>query len=146
MSESIKKITLFAFLFTLCHFAGAQTDAETEIRAILDRQAACWTAGDLECFMDSYWKSDSLKFVGQSGITYGWQKTFDNYVKNYPDREAMGTLTFDVVDAEQTGPESFFVLGKWHLDREESEDVGGHFTLLWHYIDGQWVIVTDHSS
>lgn len=146
MSESIKKILLAVILFGLSLPVFAQNEAEAEIRSILDRQASCWSEGDLDCFMASYWQSDSLQFVGKSGITYGWQATYDRYVQNYPDREAMGTLTFIVIDAEQTGPDSFFVLGKWHLDREESGDVGGHFTLLWKKIDGRWVIVTDHSS
>lgn len=146
MSESIKKIIFTAILFAIVHFCVAQSSDEARIREILDRQAACWTAGDLDCFMDSYWKSDSLQFVGKSGITYGWQATYDRYVKSYPDREAMGALTFEVIDAKQTGPDSFFVLGKWHLDREKSGDVGGHFTLLWKRIEGEWVIVTDHSS
>lgn len=147
MSESIKKI-IFAgiLLLTGCNNEVEPGDAEAYIRQTLDKQAACWTNGDLDCFMDNYWRSDSLKFVGKSGITYGWQATYDRYTKSYPDREAMGSLTFTVIDAEQTGSENFFVLGKWQLDRKESEDVGGYFTLLWERIDGEWVIVTDHSS
>jgi ketosteroid isomerase-like protein len=146
MSESIKKIFFSAILLAFSLNLKAQDNPETYIRNTLDKQAACWTAGDLGCFMENYWKSDSLKFVGKSGVTYGWQATYDRYVENYPDREAMGALTFTIIEAEQTGPETFFVLGKWHLKREESGDAGGHFTLLWKMIDGTWVIVTDHSS
>lgn len=148
MSETIKKIGLAAILFMItCTFACSQEgNAESHIRQILDRQSAAWSEGDIDGFMENYWHSDSLKFVGKDGITYGWQATLDRYKKSYPDRTAMGTLTFDIVDAEQTGEEIFFVLGKWHLDRDGLENLQGHFTLLWKKIDGQWVIVTDHSS
>jgi hypothetical protein len=40
---------------------------------------------------------------------------------------------------------NYFVVGKWHLQRSIG-DIGGHFTLLWRKIKGQWVIVADHSS
>jgi hypothetical protein len=36
-------------------------------------------------------------FIGKSGITYGWQKTLDNYKKGYPDKEAMGKLHFTLL-------------------------------------------------
>ena len=52
---------------------------EAEIRTLLQKQTEAWNRGDVEGFMEGYWKSDSLMFIGKSGITYGWQKTLDNY-------------------------------------------------------------------
>ncbi len=108
-------------------------------------QVEAWNAGDLEGFMKHYWKSDSLKFIGKSGLKMGWQTTLDNYKSSYPDLDAMGTLSFDILEVEILGNSNAFVIGKWRLDR--SEDVlQGHYTLLWKKIDGAWVIVADHSS
>lgn len=115
------------------------------IKAVLDTQSECWTAGNIDCFMQSYWKSDSLRFIGQSGISYGWDITMNNYKKNYTSKEEMGSLTFDIVDMSLLGPSSCFVIGKYHLSRTVG-DLDGHFTLLWEKIEGQWVIVADHSS
>ena len=120
--------------------------AESTIRATLQRQTECWNQGDLNCFMKGYWESDSLRFIGKSGLKYGWQTTLDNYKKSYPDKEQMGQLSFDIISVEQTGPESAFVIGKWHLSRGEIGDLSGHYTLLWRLIEGEWVIVADHSS
>jgi ketosteroid isomerase-like protein len=39
-----------------------------------------------------------------------------------------------------------YVIGRWHLTRPQIGDAGGHYTLLWRKIKGQWVIVSDHSS
>ena len=84
-------------------------------------------------------------FIGKSGITYGWQKTLDNYKKRYPDTAAMGKLDFDLLEVKRLSVMYFFVAGKWHLTRTIG-DVGGHFTLLFKKVKNKWVIVADHSS
>ena len=108
-------------------------------------QELAWNRGDLEAFMEGYWRSDSLRFIGSSGLTYGWQQTLDNYKKGYPDTDAMGKLKFTILSVEQLSKRSAFVIGKWHLTRKAG-DLSGHYTLLWKKIKGKWVIVADHSS
>ncbi len=108
-------------------------------------QEVAWNNGNLEAFMQGYWRSDSLCFIGSRGLTYGWAQTRANYQKGYPNRDAMGTLTFDILKVELLSKKSAFVIGKWHLARK-SGDVGGHYSLLWKKINGKWVIVADHSS
>ena len=115
------------------------------IRQVMNLQQEAWNRADLNAFMDGYWKSDSLMFVGRNGITYGWQTTLDNYKKTYPTPEAMGKLTFTLVTLEKQSSGSAFLIGKWHLKRVNDE-LGGYFTLLWKKINGKWVIVTDHTS
>jgi len=111
---------------------------------LMKKQEAAWNTGDIEGFMKYYWKSDSLKFIGSSGITYGWQKTLDNYKKKYPDAKTMGKLTFVIKTEEKLSDNSVFIIGSWNLQRENP--VGGYFTLLWKKIKGEWVIVVDHTS
>lgn len=139
--------TLFTLFIFLSPTLSAQTSprAETAIRAVMARQQTAWNLGDLETFMDGYWRSDSLQFIGSRGLTYGWQQTLDNYRKGYPDRAAMGTLTFTLLSVQPLSRKSAFVVGKWHLKRNAG-DLSGHFTLLWKKIKGAWVIVADHSS
>jgi ketosteroid isomerase-like protein len=140
----MKKSLLFIFLFA-SSVAGAQNSEEKEIRHLLAVQTESWNRGDIEGFMQTYWKSDSLMFIGKSGVTRGWQQTLDNYKKGYPDTAAMGKLAFDILSVQQLSPESFFVVGKWMLKRTIG-DVGGHYTLLLRKLKGKWVIVADHSS
>ena len=110
----------------------------------MSAQEEAWNSGDIKTFMSYYWHSDSLKFIGSKGVTYGWQKTLDNYLKAYPTRESMGLLTFTILEATQLSESSIYVVGKWALLKEKP--VNGHFTLLWKKINNQWVIVTDHTS
>lgn len=141
----MKKILLL-LLFTVTASTHAQklTDKQA-ILNVLEQQRGDWNKGDVESFMQSYWKSDSLLFVGKSGPTYGWQKTLDNYKRNYPDKAAMGFLTFGIKKVELITKNRAFVLGSWHLKREKDE-LKGYFTLLLRKIEGVWKIVVDHSS
>ena len=138
-------LLLLITLFYMAQQASAQSVDEMKIRQILDRQTRAWNAGDLDLFMAGYWKNDSLMFIGKSGVTYGWQETLDNYKRGYPDRTAMGELSFQLLELRPLSPDCFFVVGKWHLKRSIG-DLEGHYTLLWKKIKGEWLIVADHSS
>lgn len=129
----------------LAFVSHSQLTDEAKIRSILQQQTEAWNAGDLELFMQGYWKSDSLLFIGSSGVTYGWQKTLDNYKRGYPNRQAMGTLKFEILKVQRLAPNHFFVVGKWMLQREVG-NLSGHYTLIWRLIEGEWKIVSDHSS
>ena len=128
----------------LCtNYLFAQDDS-TAIKDVMNKQIEAWNNGDINTFMQTYWKSDSVMFVS-SPPTYGWQTTLENYKKHYPDTAAMGKLTFNLIKLNQLSPEYYFVVGEWHLKRSAG-DVGGYFTLLFKKINGNWVIVVDHTS
>jgi len=118
---------------------------ENAIRQLLSNQTECWNKGDIEGFMQTYWQSDSLLYVGKSGVTYGWHRTLERYKKSYPDRAAMGTLQFTIIKVQQLSSKMYNVVGKWQLTRV-SGNVEGHYTLLLRKINGKWLIVQDHSS
>lgn len=138
-----KLMFALALLFSLSLFA--QDKGESSIRQMLTEQTKSWNSGDLESFMQPYWKSDSLMFVGKSGVVWGWQPTLDNYKKGYPNRDAMGQLSFDILVVKKLSPDYYHVTGKWMLKRTIG-DVSGHYTLLVRRIKGEWKIVYDHSS
>lgn len=136
----------FLLVIIMSSFASfAQNKDEQAIRNLLNLQKNSWNKGDLNQFMSTYWKNDSLMFIGKSGVTYGWQNTLDNYKKGYPDTAAMGKLQFDILHVNKLSPLYYSVVGKWHLTRSIG-DVGGHFTLLFKKIKDKWLIVCDHSS
>ena len=141
----VKNFFLLVLLFSVCTVSFAQNTNEMAVRNLLAAQTKEWNKGNIPAFMETYWKSDSLMFVGKSGVTYGWQKTMDNYKKNYPDAAAMGKLNFDLLEVKELSKTYFFVVGKWHLTRSIG-DIGGTFTLLFRKIKNTWVIVADHSS
>ena len=133
-------ILLFSSLISF-----TQSKDEAAIRKLMAVQTASWNSGDLEGFMQTYWKSDSLLFIGKNGIKWGWQAALDNYKKGYPDTVAMGKLSFDILLIKRLSADHYYVVGKWSLARSFG-DLSGHYDLLLRKIKGQWVIVADHSS
>jgi hypothetical protein len=141
----MKRYLLLVCLHISCMAAWSQDADETAIRQLLAAQTEAWNRGSIDDFMKGYWESDSLMFIGKSGVTYGYQNTLNNYKKSYRNADEMGTLTFDLIKVQRLSPEYFFVVGRWHLKRNPG-DVGGHYNLLFRKINGKWVIVADHSS
>jgi len=85
-------LTMFALLLLgSCQQPSFQED-ERAIRAVMAQQEADWDAGDVRAFMNGY--ADSVCFIGSKGMTCGREAVTANYVRNYPDKAAMGDLTF----------------------------------------------------
>lgn len=139
------KLPVFCLSLCFAVAAAAQKSDEQRIRSLLAAQTEAWNRGDVEGFMQTYWNSDSLLFIGKSGVTRGWEKTLANYKKGYPDTAAMGKLAFDILKVERLSAGAFFVVGKWML-RRSIGNLSGHYTLLMRKIKGRWLIVADHSS
>lgn len=108
----------------------------------MELQEQAWNQGDLEGFMQGYWKSDSLRFIGSRGLTYGWDATLANYKMEYPDVNAMGRLNFDILHLDCISIDAFLMTGRYTLIREKDEP-SGYFVLLWRKIKGRWVVVSD---
>lgn len=132
-----------AILFSVT--LAAQSKDEKAILQMLEKQNNSWNRGDIAGFMKGYWESDSLMFVGKSGVTYGYNNTLENYKKGYPDVTAMGKLTTTNIRITRLSKKYYFIVGKWHLKRSIG-DLSGHYNLLLQKIKGEWVVVADHSS
>lgn len=139
----IRILFLLVFSFPLILFA--QNRDEQAIRHVLKEQVKNWNTGNIEQYMQGYWKSDSLMFIGKRGVVYGWKTTLENYKKSYPDQASMGKLDFILINLKSLSKEYYWVLGKWRL-RRSTGNLQGNFTLLFHKLNGTWKIVADHSS
>ena len=134
-------IPILLLIMTSC---SKNPSSQKEILTVMDMQEKAWSDGDIDAFMQGYWQSDSLMFVGKNGIQYGWQTTLDNYKKSYPDKAAMGKLEFEVIKLE-VNENTAYMLGKWSLIRKE-DNPNGYFTLYWKKINDNWKITIDHTS
>lgn len=141
--ECMKKY-LFSLLAVLIVMSALAQDRQA-ILNVMSAQQHAWNRGDLNAFMQGYWKSDSLMFVGKKGPNYGWQTTLDHYKKGYPDKSAMGQLSFGIKKVEVLDKTNAFVFGSWQVKRTK-DVLSGYFTLWFRKINGQWKIVVDHTS
>jgi len=125
-------------------FAQEHEKNKADILKVMKSQEIAWSNNDLEGFMAGYWKSDSLKFYGSSGLTKGWNQTLANYKRGYPTKEHSGTLNFTIDDISPIDEDSYWVMGQYHLKRSVG-DANGVFFIIFKKIDGQWKIVADMS-
>ena len=67
----MKRLFLLACLLCVLTPSFAQkNNADTRaIRQVMQEQQDAWNRGDLEAFMQGYWQSDSLRFIGSRGLS-----------------------------------------------------------------------------
>lgn len=121
------------------------TDAAAAVTAVLEEQAMAWNEGDLDTFVSHYLDSPRTRFVSGNTALYGVADLLERYRRNYPDRAAMGRLSFRDLDVRVLSPDFAFVFGRFHLERESDEPTG-LFTLLFENTSGGWKISHDHTS
>ncbi|MCF8265606.1 MAG: hypothetical protein K9I99_13985, partial [Melioribacteraceae bacterium] len=80
----MRKFVLVFYVIVLALVGCSNTStSESEILQVLESQRIAWNEGNLEEYMQGYWNSDSLKFIGKNGIKYGWDSTLQNYKSSY---------------------------------------------------------------
>ena len=146
----VAALVSFAALAGGCTAPAPERDPGAEARAVrevLALQRAAWNRGDLDAFLEGYWKSDSLTFYSGGEVSRGWQATRDRYVRRYQSEgREMGTLEFDLYDVAVLGPEAAAVRGAWRLQRKADAPHGLFTLLLRRFPDAGWKIVHDHTG
>lgn len=133
-------------LVTLLTFSSAFLFGQKkEIIEVMKKQEKSWNNGDLQGYMNGYWKNDSLQFIGKNGITKGWTQTLKNYERAYPTKEKMGTLKFSEIEIKNLGKKHAYVTGKWELLRE-NDHPNGIYTLIFKKFKEGWLCISDHTN
>jgi len=148
MRKTVHFLMLVAGIQCIALPAHAQTPhrtASTDISALIQAQAGAWNRGDIEGYMEGYWKSDSLVFTSGATVQRGWNATFKKYKTSYDTREKMGRLEFSEMEITELSDSSAWVLGRWKLLRAH-DTPGGVFTLILRKFHNGWKIVHDHTS
>ena len=139
----MKKLLLFLLIIPFLSFG--QGDLQ-KIKEVLYKQEGAWNQGNLHGFMLGYWDSDKLEFSSEDVTTYGWMNTFIKYKKNYPTKEKMGKLQFEIIDTKLTSDTTALVKGKWELIRTSSKPWGGGFILTFQKFNDDWLIIKDFTT
>ncbi len=121
-------------------------DISTAIKQAMDDQITSWNEGNIDAFMEGYWKSKDLTFIGGRGVQKGWQNTLDGYKRAYDTPEKMGTLSFTQDLIQPLSDTSAYVLGGYALNYQDSLLSSGYFTLIWMMKEDKWVVVSDQTS
>jgi len=129
---------------------SAAGDPESGVVGMLEASAQDWNAGNLSGFLDDYWESDSLTFLGANGLTRGWRDLESRYLTTYWAPGAIrDSLRFEVKEVRSLGPDHALALGRYVLYRPEEDGritASGFFSLVLRRADGEWKILHDHTS
>ena len=120
---------------------------QAAIRRVLDDQTLAWNRGDLDAFLEGYWRSPKVVF--QSGGTRhdGFDAMRDRYRQRYQaEGKAMGQLVFSGLDIEPLALDAAFVRGRYTLTMPDGSHPTGLFTLIMRRLDNGWKITHDHTS
>jgi uncharacterized protein (TIGR02246 family) len=134
--------------------AGCARKAEDAVKAVLTTQSAAWNRGDLEGFTAVY--AEDASFLSPNGITHGRHQVLERYRLRYPDKQAMGTLTLDVVEARafsagadrSCAVKGVSVAARWRLaypDQPAKKTAAGTTLLVLEPRGESWEIVQDAS-
>jgi beta-aspartyl-peptidase (threonine type) len=122
-------------------------DAEEGIKHMLVSQIEAWNRGQLEGFMQGYWRSPDLTFFSSGTVTKGWEPTLLRYRQRYKSQgKEMGQLEFQDLNIDLLSRRAAVVTGKWHLTMSDGKQPHGLFTLIVKKMPGGWKIVHDHTS
>jgi ketosteroid isomerase-like protein len=138
-------LTLAVAISTAAQTEQQKAEIENDILAVMTTQAAAWNRGDIDSFMQGYWRSEKLIFASGDSVTRGWQPTLDRYKKNYDSKAKMGELAFTDLEVNVLSKDAAVVLGSWSLKREK-DNPKGKFTLVFRRLKEGWRIVHDHTS
>ena len=92
------------------------------------------------------WASAADTTFSSGGKTVsGWDTVLESYRKRYPDRAAMGKLTFSALVESPLGAAASLVRGRYRLAREGSAPEGIFSVVFVRFPEG-WKIIHDHTS
>jgi ketosteroid isomerase-like protein len=128
-------------------FTRLEEHVQSEVEGMLREQVDAWNNGDLDRFMNTYLKSDTLTFASVDGELRGWDTVRARYQKKYgTNKESMGHLAFSDLEITPLGHTHALAIGHWHITNPGKPDLNGIFSLVLIKSDGAWKILHDHTS
>jgi len=147
-ATGLRALAIAALLVTgFAPVSGDSQDVSRAVHAVLDRQASDWNKGDLDGFLNGYWKSPKVVFQSGGERFDGWEAMRDRYRRRYQGTgRAMGRLEFSELEIETLGPEAALARGRWRLFMPDGGKPAGLFTVIFRKLPEGWKIVHDHTS
>ncbi|MCW2701937.1 MAG: hypothetical protein JWQ45_3472 [Blastococcus sp.] len=116
-----------------------------EVEAVLDRQLAAWSRGDIEALVATYLPSDDVRYASGAKVLRGVEQIRAGFRAAYPDRAAMGDLEFSHIETAALSASDALMFGQWVITRH-SGVLRGLFSLHVRHTGQEWLVVSDHTS
>ena len=120
---------------------------ELDVIKVLTTQEKAWNRGDIEAFASGYKDSPDLIFIGHQ-VSRGFGQMVLDYKRNYPNKQAMGTLSFSEIEPRLLDEHFAVVIGHYRVDRSKKAGgtAEGLFSLVFEKTEKGWKIILDHTT
>lgn len=105
-----------------------------------------WNGGDMDAYLDAYWKSAEMSLMFGNKSVRGWQALADLFRSSWATEEAMGDFTASDIVISLLSSDTVIASGAFtHVFPDET--IEGSFTHVWkQFEDGHWRIAHEHTS
>jgi hypothetical protein len=95
-----------------------------DVERVLEDQLQGWNNGNIDQFMEGYIKDSSVRFITNKKVKTSWQEITDSYKKGYPNKDAMGKLTFhrDEIRWINEAVGISQVIGRWEVLQKHQDE------------------------
>lgn len=120
---------------------------ELDVIKVMTAQERAWNRGDMDAFLSAYKDSPNLVFIGHQ-VSKGFAQLQTDYKHNYPNKDAMGTLSFSELEPHLLDERFAVVIGHYRVDRSKKAGgpADGTFSLVLEKTDKGWKIIVDHTT
>ena len=128
--------------------APIQPTEEQQIAALLAKMVDRWNAHDIEGYMETLWNSPDLLCVTDGEEVMGWNNLYASYLRGYPDRTAMGSVTVERTLIQPIKEDVAFAMDWWRASfGPNSHSAYATSTYLLRKIPQEgWKIAAFHTS
>ena len=94
-----------------------------DVNQVIDEQLQGWNEGNIDKFMQGYIKDSSVRFITNKRVKTSWQEITNSYKKNYPNKDAMGQLSFYRDEVRWINESAYIaqVIGRWQVVQKHKE-------------------------
>jgi limonene-1,2-epoxide hydrolase len=119
---------------------------EQAIRDLTQKLQTDWNGGNMDAYLDAFWRSEELSLMFGNQAVRGWQAMAEMFRGNWATEQAMGDFSVNNVVVTQLSSDTVIASGAFtHVFPDET--VEGSFTHVWKLLeDGQWRIAHEHTS
>ena len=121
------------------------TDDHQRIRALFESSCAAWNSGDIDGYLAAYWQSDNVRWVSEGIVRYRFEEIAAACKARFDSPDNMGRLEVANLEIQLLGESDALVFGAWTQTTRTARH-HGVFTVHLKKIEGEWLIVSDHSS
>ena len=117
------------------------SEVDKEVRALINQMVVLWNAHDIDAYLKLFWASDQLLIVQDGAPIFGWQKLRQRYLRSYPDRSQMGTMSLEGLKIEVFDHNFVQALCWWRFSTGGTKFSAVDITLFRRF-SGGWAIVS----